>query len=225
MNSNKNIVVLGCPRSGTSLVANLIRSAGYDIDDNHTKPLMKPNINYNPDGYFERIDIVKLNDRLIKEINNESNFLNCPSLEEIQKYTGSNNTNLIEICRELSSYDNWIIKDSRLSFTLHLYKNINYIHIVKVVRKPEEVELSMQNHYGPLFNSDVVHGPHSVKRINFKKYYSTINNCIDWQRQFFPSIEINYQDILHGNVQVLNNFINSNIDKSIINEKYYRQKV
>ena len=29
---NKNIVILGCPRSGTSLTAQLVKSAGYNAD-------------------------------------------------------------------------------------------------------------------------------------------------------------------------------------------------
>jgi len=29
---NKNIVILGCPRSGTSLTAQLVKTAGYDAD-------------------------------------------------------------------------------------------------------------------------------------------------------------------------------------------------
>lgn len=221
----KNIVVLGCPRSGTSIVANLIRSAGYDIDHGQTKQLMRPNAEYNPDGYFERIDIVKTNDSLIKEINLEYNFLNCPSLKEIQNHTKSENISLKELTIELSSYNGWIIKDSRLAFTLHMYSNIQNIHIVKVIRDPREVKLSMMNHYGNLFEEDVTHGPHYIKKINFDNYYQTINDCIDWQKNKYPNLQISYQDIILGNVEKLNKFIESNTDAGIINDKYYRQKV
>lgn len=220
----KNIVILGCPRSGTSIVANLIRSAGYDIDCQHTKQLMRPNFKYNPDGYFERIDIVKTNDSLIKEINSEYNFLNCPSLKDIQNYTNSNNSALKELISELSSYNGWVIKDSRLAFTLHLY-NIQNIHIIKVTRNPREVKLSMMNHYGNLFEEDVIQGPHHIKKINFDNYYQTINDCIDWQKNKYPNLEISYSDIMLGNLQKLNRFIDSNVNKEIINDKYYRQRV
>jgi hypothetical protein len=221
---NKNIVILGCPRSGTSLLANLIRLAGYDIDANGTQKLMKPNAKYNPDGYFERIDIVKLNDKLIKEINTNYSFLNPPNILEIQKFN-SNNLDLIDLSLELSNNIGWIIKDSRLSFTFHTYKNLHNIHIIKIVRDPAEVKQSMINHYGNLFEMDVVHGPHKIKQIDFDKYYKNINECIDWQKEKYNNIMISYNDIINNKLDILEDFIESKIDRKIINVRYRNYKV
>ena len=105
---SKNIVILGCPRSGTSLVAQLVKSAGFDADGNGTKQLMKPNPKYNPEGYFERLDIVRLNDNLLNEMDSTYNFLNPPSINDMVEFSTSG-TELAKISHELNSYNNWFI--------------------------------------------------------------------------------------------------------------------
>ena len=215
---NKNIVILGCPRSGTSLVAQLVKSAGFDADGNGTKQLMKPNPKYNPEGYFERLDIVKLNDILLSEINPSYNFLNPPSINDMEVFN-TNNEELNKISNELKSYNNWFIKDSRLCFTLHLY-NLQNINVIKVKRNPENIKPSMVNHYGDLFNQDVIQGPHKVSKIIFEQYYQHVDMCIDWQIKNTPSITVNYEDIISGDVNVLNKFLGTEVNSSLINPKY-----
>jgi len=215
---NKNIAILGCPRSGTSLVAHLVKSAGYDADNYGTRDLMKPNKDFNPDGYFERIDIVKTNDRLIHLIGENYNFLNPPTLHKVKA-----NNNISQGCEELSNelnaYSGWFIKDSRLAFTLNLYKLKN-VHIIKVIRNPQSVKQSMIRHYGNLFEQDVKHGPHKVKQGNFNDYYKNINQCIDWQASLGPSITVTYENIINGKVEELQDFLGNKVDKTIINPSY-----
>lgn len=220
---NKNIAIIGCPRSGTSLVANLIKTAGYDADMYGTKQLMKPNSKFNPDGYFERIDIVKLNDALIKEIESSLNFLNPPTLQQIQSLF-SKNEKLSKIVIEQNLYSGWFIKDSRLAFTLNQYK-FNNLSIIKVIRNRNSVKKSMINHYGNLFEHDVVQGPHTIKKINFDYYYDHINSCIDWQMKPYEHITVSYEDILNSNVESLNKFLDSTVDVNIIKKQYQNYAV
>ena len=215
---SKNIVILGCPRSGTSLVAQLVKSAGFDADGNGTKQLMKPNPKYNPEGYFERLDIVRLNDNLLNEMDSAYNFLNPPSISNMVEFSTSK-TELTKISHELNSYNNWFIKDSRLCFTLHLY-NLDNISIIKVKRNPKDVKPSMVNHYGDLFNKDVIQGPHKVSKIIFEQYYQHVDMCIDWQRKNIPSTVINYEDVISGDIDKLNEFLDKEVDSSLINPKY-----
>lgn len=215
---SKNIVILGCPRSGTSLIAQLVKSAGFDADGNGTKQLMKPNPKYNPEGYFERLDIVKLNDNLLKKINPSYNFLNPPLINDIISFN-TDDKELNKISSELNSYNNWFIKDSRLCFTLHLY-GLKNISIIKVKRNPKDVKPSMVNHYGDLFNQDVTQGPHKVSKIVFEQYYQHVDMCIDWQRKNVPSTTINYEDVISGNVDKLNEFLDTKVDSSLINPKH-----
>jgi hypothetical protein len=215
---NKNIVILGCPRSGTSLVAHLTKSAGYDADKGGTKTLMKPNKDFNPDGYFERLDIVKANDALIRLINPNYNFLNSPSLNEVTVNTKTSPES-IALSNDLKSYDGWFIKDSRLCFTLNLY-GLENISVIKVQRSPQSAQQSMMRHYGNIFEHDTTHGPHVVKKINFEEYYKNINECIYWQMSRFPNITVTYEDVVDGNIEALENFLESKVDKAIINPKY-----
>jgi hypothetical protein len=54
------LIVTGMHRSGTSLVASLLESAGLDIG----KRLLDPNYG-NPCGYFENIDFLKLHEEIL----------------------------------------------------------------------------------------------------------------------------------------------------------------
>ena len=212
------IAILGCPRSGTSLTAQLVLSAGFDSDMNGQKLLMRPNPKYNPDGYFERMDVVRLNDKLISEISNDYNFLNSPSIDEVKNFKSSNNE-LNILSKELCSYDDWFIKDSRLCFTMHLYKIPN-LKIIKVIRNSKDVKLSMERHYGDLFNKNVIHGPHNVNKVDFDWYYKNINDCIDWQINNAENITVEYESLMNGNLEILEKFLGKTVNKDIIKPKY-----
>ena len=51
-NRPERIVILGCPRSGTSLLTHLVAKAWFSVYGHGTKQLMRPNPSYNPDGYY-----------------------------------------------------------------------------------------------------------------------------------------------------------------------------
>lgn len=214
-----NIVILGCPRSGTSLTANLVRSAGYDLDFGGTKNLMRPNPKFNPDGYFERWDIVKLNDRLLHHIHPDCSFLNPPSVDKVKNFTAIVNDELEETSHELRSNLGWSIKDSRLAFTFHLY-NIFACRFIKVVRNQDEVKQSMIRHYGNMFEEDVVHDGHYVPRQHFHKYYDTVNRCIDFQINKKKSMVLNYDDIMSEKFDELETFLDARVDKSLAKKEY-----
>ena len=55
-----NLFVLGCGRSGTSLVAGLFRNAGYFMGEN----LLRPR-DGNPLGFFEDREVNSINEELI----------------------------------------------------------------------------------------------------------------------------------------------------------------
>lgn len=213
------LVVIGCPRSGTSLATNLIRSAGFDIDHFGQHSLMKPNEKYNPDGFFERIDIVECNDRIISAVDHNSSFLNPPSfslLDDIKRVSFSDKVCIED---ELNSYDNWVIKDARLCFTLHSY-NINDYKIIWVVRNPNQIKKSMIDLYGDLFDHDIMHHTHYVKQISFNVYYAQIMRFALWQTRRTESLVISYEDLLRGRISDLESFIEHTVDKTLINTKY-----
>ena len=75
-----NIAIIGLPRSGTSLVANLIRSGGFNPSPN-VKAKFFGSSDMNLDGYFEDVEFILLNDQLMRQRHrsfSNISFLNPP---------------------------------------------------------------------------------------------------------------------------------------------------
>ena len=80
MSFSKNIIILSFPRSGSSLMANLIASAGYKHYISERSELMGGS-EFNPDGYFEDTLITLLNDQLIRfYFGKKCSFLYLPKI-------------------------------------------------------------------------------------------------------------------------------------------------
>ena len=58
----KNALVIGMPRSGTSLTANVLAGKGYYVGTSRLSSLQHGD-NHNPFGYFEADDVVERNVR------------------------------------------------------------------------------------------------------------------------------------------------------------------
>jgi len=79
-----NILILSLPRSGSSVMAQLITSAGYKNYINENSELITPS-QFNKDGYFEDTFITLLNDQLIRFYYDFNySFLYTPSLEQFK---------------------------------------------------------------------------------------------------------------------------------------------
>jgi hypothetical protein len=88
VNYSNNIIILSLPRNGSSLLANLITSAGYKNYISEGSELMNGS-DFNIDGYFEDTLVTLLNDQLIKATYGEKySFLYIPELDRI-KYPDS----------------------------------------------------------------------------------------------------------------------------------------
>lgn len=85
MKSSNKIIILSLPRSGSSLLANLISSSGYDPFQSKDSFLLEKS-NFNRDGYFEDNVLTLLNDQIIKCVYGEEfSFLHVPTLEVIKE--------------------------------------------------------------------------------------------------------------------------------------------
>jgi hypothetical protein len=252
--NHKKLIVLGCPRSGTSLVANILSNSGYDLNCHGKKQLMKKNPKFNPNGYFERIDIVKMNDQLIRLHGKSHNFLNPPNnslildesitkkltdksinplqdlyLEEHKdNYIGMTNKydlitqkELIE--DEMNSYENWLIKDSRMCYTLPLW-NLKNITVIKVSRNPEGVKKSMETHYGEIFEKNTIFFKNKIEKVNFEDYYKKTNELIDLYMNNYGGIEITLNQLINHEFDKLENFLDIKIEKNIVNSDYIKYK-
>ena len=81
------IIVLSLPRCGSSVITNLISSAGYNVYSKTN--LLGPSV-FNKDGYFEDTKLTLLNDQLIRMVyGNDYSFIHTPSLEDFKTKTSS----------------------------------------------------------------------------------------------------------------------------------------
>jgi len=71
------VVVLGGPRSGTSMLANMVSLMGYNLGPD--KWLKKPDIN-NRFGYFECLPLARISEKILRK--SGGNFHNMPKLKD-----------------------------------------------------------------------------------------------------------------------------------------------
>lgn len=76
-----NILVLSLPRSGSSLLCELVESAGYKLELFEDSTYLNPS-NLNQRGYREEVRFTLLNDQLLRVFySNETSFLNTKCLQ------------------------------------------------------------------------------------------------------------------------------------------------
>ncbi|AJG79505.1 MULTISPECIES: sulfotransferase family protein [Bacillus cereus group] len=112
---NKLFLILSAHRSGSSATAGVLYTLGIPMGDY----LLKPSAT-NPKGYFENIDFVNLNDRILNSVN--ATWDNPPIRKNI-KYS-------IDISQDIVSFINkqtkpiWGLKDPRICLTFPIWKSL-----------------------------------------------------------------------------------------------------
>lgn len=170
--------------------------------------LMRPNIHLNPGGYYENINIVKINDQLIrlKNKNNASTFLNIlePSTEHFELLSTNNYTEYDTEAKVYKSVDEikhtltteHVIKDSRFALTLQDW-GLDEVFIIKIKRNRQDVKKSMIRHYGNFFESDVEYMQSTIHKIDFDTFYDFYDSKIDELLKNYRGVEITYEDLVN----------------------------
>ncbi len=175
----KQVLVLGMHRSGTSMVSRLLNLMGFYYSDEKNTVLPSRN---NPKGYWERRDVMELNDLIL--LNHKTSwdrpfqFGNKePTLKDFQ-------FKINNIIYKLDAHRPWFIKDPRLCITYPYWVNFleDYLNVL-VIRSPRAVAMSL------------------YKRNNFKVeysfalwdfYYSHLIEYLDNTK----TIMVNYEDFI-----------------------------
>ncbi|MEM7145924.1 MAG: hypothetical protein AAF591_12375 [Verrucomicrobiota bacterium] len=139
------VIVLGAHRSGTSVTAGLIRMMGFVAGEDEQLELLSPT-RENPKGYFERRDVVELNDRILHAMRGD--WCSVIGLEDAEMDEGER----VEIVRSiermtgvLEGNERWFLKDPRLSLTLPYWiDHLDHPIVVHPFRSPVEVALSLR---------------------------------------------------------------------------------
>jgi GT2 family glycosyltransferase/glycosyltransferase involved in cell wall biosynthesis len=144
------ICIAGAHRSGTSLVTRLLHRCGLELG--RKSDLMPPQAD-NPEGFWEHLGFVALNDELLSQLggawdlppNADENFT-APGLDPLRKKARL----LIE---RFASASLWGWKDPRNSLTLPFWRDLlPRLKTLIIVRNPLEVAYSMRERNGTSYS-------------------------------------------------------------------------
>ncbi len=134
------IIVLSMHRSGSSMLTGLLEMAGLSIGQSDELFEIRPD---NPKGYFERKDVVAMNDALLNDaggaamnpIVDFNSYHIDPELKEKLK----------ELVSQLNKEEVTLLKDPRLCITLQYWLDqLSDVIVIYLYRHPYEVAKSLQ---------------------------------------------------------------------------------
>ena len=140
----KQIVVLGMHRSGTSIVTHLIHQMGaYFGEIDHE---MGPN-EYNLKGYWERNDVMQLNDAIFQESQEEVSWFRVSNFNAYENTISKDlDERIKEIIDQLGQNAPWVLKDPRMCLTFPYWeKYLTDPVIIIPFRSPVAVARSLNN--------------------------------------------------------------------------------
>lgn len=137
------VFVVGMHRSGTSLVASLLREFGLDLGPQAL--LIAGNQEDNSAGYFERHDVVAINDELLRRLG--GSWSSPPELSGTD-WSASRFDDLRARARTILEglRDPCVLKDPRFSLTLPFWTDgLQQVHVVVCLRNPLDVARSLSS--------------------------------------------------------------------------------
>ncbi len=187
----KEVVILGSPRSGTSLTAGILETLGVDMGK-----ARKPDFE-NPRGYFEDVDFSGMMGELFKLISPDVDGFHPPSDEQIKSVfpmVEKNFAELIERRRRETRAAGWGWKVPSTVFVMeNLLPMLDDPRFIVVVRNPLDIARSMMEYtrnksmYEPLSLLEALR----VTNYYYGKVFEFLGNHED-----LPWIVISYEDLL-----------------------------
>ncbi len=213
----KGVIVMGMHRSGTSLITKIINMMGCTLGSE--EKLIKAD-QYNLKGYWENLDMVNLNDKLLYSI--QCSWWKVSTIDIYRASTEVKKDFLEEFKKIIETFDNtypWVIKDPRLVLTFPLWKEYaDNFHFVFVSRDPLEIALSLHNRNNmPLYLGLVLWEFYTLKYaqilskapFTLVKYNDLLNNPTDSVTNLYNSLCQNVFDIKVPDFIELNGFIDN----------------
>jgi hypothetical protein len=141
------VVVLGMSRSGTSAVTGMFAAAGFHVG---SEAELMPANPANPRGYFERLDVCRLNDEALSALG--GTWFDPPAEDE-QRRAEALTRPIDRLLTKLTGQAHGAplaIKDPRIGVLLPLWREViaERLHPVLVVRDPVEVASSLARRDG-----------------------------------------------------------------------------
>lgn len=144
---SKAFIVIGCHRSATSAVAKGLHRAGFPAGDPANMVFGEPD---NPDGFYEDLALVRLNDQLLDEFGGAWDLPPDPAYVEAQAQAGATRAHAYLMSRhEQHSGRPWSMKDPRLVLTWPVWRCALTMFtvpfepiLIRVLRDPERIAAS-----------------------------------------------------------------------------------
>jgi hypothetical protein len=146
----RNAIIVGMPRSGTSLTANVFVRKGYHVGES-ALPYFRSGDDHNPFGYFEADDVVEGNVGLLRRVGYR--FQNTWRFEQLTEAAATaigELTPTVEDRELVGRYDRrapWVWKDQRLCFTLPFWWKLmdsRKVGVLLIRRDPRDIYNSFQ---------------------------------------------------------------------------------
>ena len=140
---SRAIVVLGMHRSGTSLTADIIRTLGSYAGS--PDQLMAPD-NFNPSGYWEHVDAVKIDDEILAALSTHwSGLVSASDLARLPAERRAEWTaRARKLVESLKGRESYVLKDPRMSLLFPFWREVlEDVVCVIVWRDPLSVTQSL----------------------------------------------------------------------------------
>jgi hypothetical protein len=191
---SKTVVVLGMHRSGTSVVAAVLRRLGVHIGDQ----LLGAHKD-NPTGHHEALDMLELNDRILHSAG--GNWLSPPSRAAILRQRRAFRSEIASLAWERNRrHKVWGWKDPRTALTVELFlPHLRNPRLVVVHRSPHEVARSLSARDGTDFEANM-----RLCRLYFERMEIAL------RRSRAPRLEVHYERLRmdpRGEVERLARFL------------------
>jgi hypothetical protein len=227
----RNAIILGAGRSGTSLAAGILKSAGYFIGEN-----LYSADDGNPKGYFESWQLNSINEDLLAQsipcrprmFGSGIFFSRRPPYG--QRWLAIPHRNLIDECphanrkkiEELTSHEPYCLKDPRFCYTLSLWKPF----------LKNTVFICVFRHPGITANSLIK----ECKRVpEYRRYISSFKSAYKlWYSMYSHVLDIHYDrnaewlffhynQLLDGSaLEPMEQALKAQVDRSFAEKRYNR---
>ena len=141
----KNAIVVGMPRSGTSMTAAIFARKGYFVAEDENKELRQGD-EYNPSGYWEAEPLIKANAEVFNAVqfqhDNTWMYKAITKTQALDILQLAKNSERAELVQQYESHQPWIWKDPRLCYTVGywwLYMNPETTGVLLLKRDPKEI--------------------------------------------------------------------------------------
>ncbi|MFY0643011.1 MAG: hypothetical protein JXR19_00935 [Bacteroidia bacterium] len=212
--NNKFIIITGMHRSGTSLIASFIESAGVNLGSN-----LFPPDKGNPRGYFEDITLVKLHNAVLKRNGLKYFFNKHPKPLVVSE---EHRIAALQLVQSMDhNKDDKVVgwKDPRASLFLEFWTGLlkNDGHFIVIFRKPGYVLDS-------LIRRKTDRAINKNPRIGLLSWY-VYNKAIDNYLQHNNAILVEMEDVIEHStnfINCINATYNLDLDQGDLN-KFYKK--